>query len=68
MPTVACPHCHTPVPWTPSSKFRPFCSERCRDLDLGAWANEEYRIAHAEPPEHDGYGDLPPGPRDDYRR
>jgi endogenous inhibitor of DNA gyrase (YacG/DUF329 family) len=41
---VACPHCGTPVEWVPASKFRPFCSERCKTLDLGAWANEEYRV------------------------
>ena len=41
---VACPRCGEPVPWTPESKFRPFCSERCKTFDLGAWANEEYRI------------------------
>ena len=42
---VACPRCGNPVEWTPASKYRPFCSERCKTLDLGAWANEEYRIA-----------------------
>jgi len=42
--TVACPTCGARVPWTPESKFRPFCSERCKTIDLGAWANESYRI------------------------
>jgi endogenous inhibitor of DNA gyrase (YacG/DUF329 family) len=32
------------VPWTPESAFRPFCSERCCSIDLGAWAAEEYRV------------------------
>ena len=38
--------------WTPASKYRPFCSERCKTRDLGAWASEEYRIGGG-PPEDD---------------
>lgn len=49
--TVACPHCQTPVPWTPESRFRPFCSERCRLIDLGAWASERYAIPVQTPPD-----------------
>jgi hypothetical protein len=41
---VACPQCGTAVDWTPSSRFRPFCSRRCRLIDLGAWASEDYRV------------------------
>ena len=41
---VKCPNCGKPVPWTPESPYRPFCSERCKTLDLGAWASESYRI------------------------
>ncbi len=37
MTTVKCPTCNTPVPWTPESRYRPFCSERCRLIDLGEW-------------------------------
>jgi len=36
------------VPWTPDSRYRPFCSARCRTIDLGAWANEQYRVAATE--------------------
>ena len=43
--TVTCPRCSSPVRWGPQSPFRPFCSERCKMNDLGAWANEEYRVA-----------------------
>ena len=43
--TVACPRCGTPVRWDATSPFRPFCSERCKMIDLGAWASEEYRLA-----------------------
>ena len=42
---VKCPTCGTPVLWVESSRFRPFCSERCRTMDLGAWAAERHRIA-----------------------
>ena len=42
---VNCPRCKKPVEWTPAAKFRPFCSARCKTNDLGAWANEEYRVA-----------------------
>ncbi|MEP6702802.1 MAG: DNA gyrase inhibitor YacG [Betaproteobacteria bacterium] len=42
--SVACPRCGRPVEWTAESRFRPFCSERCKTRDLGAWAADEYRI------------------------
>lgn len=42
---VACPVCHTSVLWGEQSPFRPFCSERCRLIDLGQWASEQYSIA-----------------------
>jgi uncharacterized protein len=49
--TVNCPQCGKPAHWDPSNRFRPFCSERCRLIDLGAWANENYRIPVSEPAE-----------------
>lgn len=42
---VACPTCNTPTPYDASNKFRPFCSERCQQIDLGQWASEQYRIS-----------------------
>lgn len=42
---VSCPFCKKAVEWTPESKFRPFCSERCKTGDLGAWATGQYRVA-----------------------
>ncbi|ATJ82613.1 DNA gyrase inhibitor YacG [Halomonas beimenensis] len=42
---VACPQCRKTVPWTTDHPYRPFCSKRCRLLDLGAWADESHRIA-----------------------
>jgi len=41
---VACPHCGTGIEWSPENRFRPFCSERCKMIDLGAWATERYRV------------------------
>jgi len=41
---VRCPICRTEVAWE-GNAFRPFCSERCRLIDLGAWAEGRYRIA-----------------------
>ncbi len=37
--TVECPTCQAKVKWTQDSVFRPFCSERCRLIDLGEWAS-----------------------------
>jgi endogenous inhibitor of DNA gyrase (YacG/DUF329 family) len=42
--TVACPSCGKPAAYAASNRWRPFCSERCRINDLGAWAEESYRI------------------------
>ena len=46
-PTVKCPICGTPVEWTDASRHRPFCSERCRLIDLGAWASDGYVLPGA---------------------
>lgn len=43
--TVACPTCNKPVKWNEKSNWKPFCSERCKLIDLGAWADESYSIA-----------------------
>lgn len=55
-PTVRCPQCGAAVEWSPESRWRPFCSERCKMVDLGAWASGAYRIAaeHAEDDESAG--------------
>lgn len=44
---VKCPTCGKAVVWDATSPYRPFCSERCKTTDLGAWAAERYRIAGA---------------------
>ncbi|MBT8141063.1 MAG: DNA gyrase inhibitor YacG [Gammaproteobacteria bacterium] len=43
--TVHCPSCNKEVKWNSESEFRPFCSERCRLHDLGAWFMEEHTIS-----------------------
>ena len=42
---VACPRCGTTAPFGPENKWRPFCSERCRLIDLGKWASGAYVIS-----------------------
>ena len=49
---VACPACGKATAYTAANRWRPFCSERCRTTDLGAWATESYRIP-ASPAEDD---------------
>jgi endogenous inhibitor of DNA gyrase (YacG/DUF329 family) len=41
---VSCPRCNAQVPWTSENPYRPFCSERCKLIDLGDWAMERYRV------------------------
>lgn len=40
---VKCPICDTRAPYE-GNEFRPFCSERCKLLDFGAWVDEEYAL------------------------
>jgi endogenous inhibitor of DNA gyrase (YacG/DUF329 family) len=42
--TVKCPTCRREVQWSDTQPFRPFCSERCRLIDLGAWLTEQNKI------------------------
>lgn len=51
MKTVPCPRCGAQAPYAPENPWRPFCSERCRIIDLGNWASEAYRVpVPIEPP------------------
>jgi len=50
---IDCPTCGAKVAWTPQNKFRPFCSLRCKQIDLGAWAEEKYVIPAATPEDED---------------
>jgi uncharacterized protein len=42
--TVPCPRCGAPAVFAAANKWRPFCSERCKLIDLGDWAAENYRV------------------------
>lgn len=48
--TVNCPTCDAEVKWQPESKYRPFCSHRCRLIDLGEWVEGSNRIPGEELP------------------
>jgi len=52
--SVSCPRCGAQVAWSPENRYRPFCSERCKLIDLGDWAAEKFRVPVEEgkdPPE-----------------
>jgi len=51
---VSCPRCGAQAAWSPDNPYRPFCSERCKLIDLGDWAMEKFRVPAEEdedPPE-----------------
>jgi hypothetical protein len=41
---INCPTCGKQHTWTPDNKFKPFCCERCKLIDLGDWAAEKHRV------------------------
>jgi uncharacterized protein len=49
---ITCPLCKKVTTWE-ENPFRPFCSERCKLMDLGAWAKDEYRIPGKKEEEED---------------
>jgi hypothetical protein len=60
-PVVKCPTCGQPVVWSEASKYRPFCSERCKMIDLGVWASGGYAIPGDAPdPDAPLPDELPP--------
>jgi len=53
-PIVSCPICNAAVAWTAENRWKPFCSERCKLIDLGQWATEKYRMpAEEQEPDDD---------------
>lgn len=44
---IKCPTCGTQVEWRAENRFRPFCSERCKNIDLGAWSSGQYALPDA---------------------
>ena len=57
---VACPQCGKGVEWKLENRYRPFCSERCKLIDLGAWATEQYRVPITEDKDDLESGDAGP--------
>ena len=60
--TVQCPTCGAPVEWKTENTYRPFCCERCKLIDLGAWAAEEHAIPGNDLEDELFSGDLPTRP------
>ena len=56
-----CPICRKPA----DPRYRPFCSKRCADVDLGRWFGERYRIPAATPDEDVDEADPDPDAADD---
>jgi endogenous inhibitor of DNA gyrase (YacG/DUF329 family) len=58
---VKCPTCKRTGDWF-AGPYGPFCSKRCRLIDLGKWFNEEHAVSDPLRPEHlEEFGDVPPG-------
>lgn len=55
--TVPCPSCGEDSVYAPQNPYRPFCSARCKGLDLGAWASEQFRVPTEAPPDDAPFGD-----------
>ena len=54
MKSLTCPLCGKNA----QDKYRPFCSSRCANLDLGNWLNEDYRVSVIEDDDLDDIGDV----------
>lgn len=48
---VKCPSCGGASVYASSNPYRPFCCERCKQIDLGAWASEQFAVPAVAPPE-----------------
>jgi hypothetical protein len=60
---VKCPTCRREIDWA-NSPYRPFCSERCKLIDLGAWLSEKHVIPGEPAPGENGSTDDEHPPRD----
>lgn len=54
---VTCPTCGGDSVYG-AQTFRPFCCERCKNIDFGAWASESFRMPTEAPPDDSVYGDA----------
>lgn len=55
--TVRCPACSGPSLYAVSNAYRPFCCERCKNMDFGAWASEGFRVPADTPSDDQAFGD-----------
>jgi len=62
---IKCPTCEKQHEYNSKSPFRPFCSERCKMIDLGAWASEEYAIPESKSVSDFSSGELEEQPESD---
>ena len=61
-PVVKCPRCGRRGSWF-ADQWGPFCSQRCKLLDLGQWFNEENKISRElRPGDFEGFDELESGP------
>jgi endogenous inhibitor of DNA gyrase (YacG/DUF329 family) len=64
---VTCPACGGDSVYSPENRYRPFCSERCKNVDLGAWASESYRLpARPGAPTSEAADDSPDSDTDNH--
>ncbi|CAB1274297.1 DNA gyrase inhibitor YacG [Candidatus Nitrosacidococcus tergens] len=57
---IPCPTCKKEAIWSEQNPWRPFCSERCRLVDLGAWAGEKHYIPGEERLDKDAIENMYP--------
>jgi uncharacterized protein len=55
---IACPQCGGESIFASSNVYRPFCSERCKNIDFGAWASESFRMEADVSPDDQVFGDA----------
>ena len=63
---LLCPTCRREIQWSELFPYRPFCSERCRLIDLGAWLTERHAIPGEESAgeESEGSGEMSSAPEE----
>lgn len=55
---ISCPNCKGKSIWNKENKYRPFCSERCKLIDLGEWASGTYAIAQTHSEEDEVFSSM----------
>jgi len=56
--SVLCPGCGGQSVYSLDNPYRPFCSQRCKNDDFGAWASETYKVQADPPADADDAGDV----------